>query len=80
MLPAQACRTTSRALTMCLFQTKNGPLFGGNDVNGLDMMLGPQLKHTMIACKTIKVSAWPLGLMWRPLHPALRLCLRACRP
>ena len=54
---------TGRALTMCLWQTKNGPLFGGNDVNGLDMMLGPQLKHTMIACKTIKVCACTLGSM-----------------
>ena len=35
-------------------QEKNGPLFGGQKMSGLDCMLGPKLKHTIIATKEIK--------------------------
>ena len=38
-------------------QVKNGPLFGGNSPNGLDVILGPKLKHTIIAVHEIKVWA-----------------------
>lgn len=47
--------------------TSSGPLFGGNDVNGLDVLLGPQLKHTVIATKTIKNWDVPKSLegIWK---------------
>ena len=53
---------------VALLQTSSGPLFGGNDVNGLDMLLGPQLKHTVIATKTIKVLPGPASCCNMPVE------------
>ncbi len=37
-----------------------GPYVGGQDVNAVDLKLGPQLKHVIIGSKAVKARSLPL--------------------
>lgn len=45
-------------------QEVEGPYVGGQDVNAVDLKLGPQLKHVIIGSKAVKArSLLPAGLL-----------------